>query len=276
MSERRSESNYTLFVIISHLSCLSSFLFYFLSLNQKVVEKTVVTVKIGETNVGKVKNEGPPSDFWSWRKYGQKPIKGSPYPRGYYKCSTSKGCSAKKQVERSKNDASVLIVTYTSTHNHPPPAQNSTILPPQKQPQQEQEQEQEQDQEDKEQETQEQQIEEKETKTTNSTADDHDQEEPNFHYIQSPIISSSQEVEAPFTRNLDQNKTSDTLGVLLEEEPLSYSRHQHQLMSCFSKPIKSDQENDFFDELEELPTSSSFTSFMRSHFSDEGILIVPS
>ncbi|PPS15526.1 hypothetical protein GOBAR_AA05052 [Gossypium barbadense] len=67
-------------------------------ITRKVVERTVVTVKIGE-NGGKLKNDGPPYDSWSWRKYGQKPIKGSPYPRGYYKCSTSKGCSAKKQVD---------------------------------------------------------------------------------------------------------------------------------------------------------------------------------
>ncbi|KAG6418160.1 hypothetical protein SASPL_120359 [Salvia splendens] len=55
-------------------------------------------------------------------KYGQKPIKGSPYPRGYYRCSSSKGCPARKQVERSSADPNMLIVTYSCDHTHPPPS----------------------------------------------------------------------------------------------------------------------------------------------------------
>ncbi|KAJ0837303.1 putative transcription factor WRKY family [Helianthus annuus] len=71
--------------------------------------------------------EASSSDLWSWRKYGQKPIKGSPYPRGYYKCSTSKGCLARKQVERNKSDPGMLIITYTGEHNHPVPTHRNSL-----------------------------------------------------------------------------------------------------------------------------------------------------
>ncbi|KAL1549806.1 WRKY transcription factor [Salvia divinorum] len=67
------------------------------------------------------------SDVWSWRKYGQKPIKGSPYPRGYYRCSTSKGCLARKQVERNRSDPGMFIVTYTAEHNHPMPTHRNSL-----------------------------------------------------------------------------------------------------------------------------------------------------
>ncbi|WJX55328.1 WRKY transcription factor 15 [Trifolium repens] len=59
-----------------------------------------------------------PNDDYSWRKYGQKPIKGSPHPRGYYKCSNVKGCPARKHVERALDDSSMLVVTYEGEHNH--------------------------------------------------------------------------------------------------------------------------------------------------------------
>lgn len=59
-----------------------------------------------------------PADEFSWRKYGQKPIKGSPHPRGYYKCSSVRGCPARKHVERCVDDPAMLIVTYEGDHNH--------------------------------------------------------------------------------------------------------------------------------------------------------------
>ncbi|KAK4280275.1 hypothetical protein QN277_011917 [Acacia crassicarpa] len=67
------------------------------------------------------------ADSWAWRKYGQKPIKGSPYPRNYYRCSSLKGCGARKQVERSNTEADMFIVTYTGEHTHPRPTHRNSL-----------------------------------------------------------------------------------------------------------------------------------------------------
>lgn len=40
------------------------------------------------------------------------------YYRGYYKCSSVKGCPARKHVERALDDPSMLVVTYEGEHNH--------------------------------------------------------------------------------------------------------------------------------------------------------------
>ncbi|XP_019170916.1 PREDICTED: probable WRKY transcription factor 57 [Ipomoea nil] len=56
-------------------------------------------------------------DGYRWRKYGQKAVKNSPFPRSYYRCTNSK-CTVKKRVERSSEDPTVVITTYEGQHCH--------------------------------------------------------------------------------------------------------------------------------------------------------------
>ncbi|KMS96691.1 hypothetical protein BVRB_8g200770 isoform B [Beta vulgaris subsp. vulgaris] len=90
---------------------------------RKIQAKKVVCIPAPAVANSRQTGEVVPSDLWAWRKYGQKPIKGSPYPR----CSSSKGCSARKQVERSRTDPNMLVITYTSEHNHPWPTQRNAL-----------------------------------------------------------------------------------------------------------------------------------------------------
>lgn len=64
-------------------------------------------------------NSGPCEDGYNWRKYGQKQVKGSEYPRSYYKC-THPNCPVKKKVERS-HEGHITEIIYKGAHNHPKP-----------------------------------------------------------------------------------------------------------------------------------------------------------
>ncbi|CAL0308453.1 unnamed protein product [Lupinus luteus] len=64
----------------------------------------------------------PSEDGYNWRKYGQKQVKGSEYPRSYYKC-THPNCLVKKIVERS-HEGHITEIIYKGAHNHPKPPSN--------------------------------------------------------------------------------------------------------------------------------------------------------
>ncbi|MED6168569.1 Transcription factor [Stylosanthes scabra] len=73
-------------------------------------------------------------DGYRWRKYGQKAVKNSPFPRSYYRC-TSASCNVKKRVERSFTDPTIVVTTYEGQHTHPSPllmprsSSSSSIMP---------------------------------------------------------------------------------------------------------------------------------------------------
>ena len=56
--------------------------------------------------------DGKTTDGQKWRKYGQKFVKGSKYPRSYYKCTTIEAMNIQKHVE--EMDGGGILVTFHS------------------------------------------------------------------------------------------------------------------------------------------------------------------
>lgn len=75
--------------------------------------------------ISSVAIDKPADDGYNWRKYGQKQVKGSEFPRSYYKC-THLNCPVKKKVERAP-DGRITEIIYKGQHNHELPQPNKRI-----------------------------------------------------------------------------------------------------------------------------------------------------
>ncbi|XP_065869942.1 WRKY transcription factor 55 [Euphorbia lathyris] len=89
----------------------------------------VAAPRMGNTEI-------PPEDGYTWRKYGQKEILGSKFPRGYYRCTHQKlyQCPAKKQVQRLDDDPFTFEVTYRADHTCHMSATAPSSAPPSQPP----------------------------------------------------------------------------------------------------------------------------------------------
>nr|VDD04155.1 unnamed protein product [Brassica oleracea] len=57
-------------------------------------------------------------DKYAWRKYGQKEILNSKFPRSYFRCThkQTRGCKATKLVQKQEQDPSLFQITYIGHH----------------------------------------------------------------------------------------------------------------------------------------------------------------
>lgn len=105
----------------AHCSHASSSAPSALPLPTTVTSVAVPVANSNDQNASEIISDAPVADEHKWRKYGQKQVKRSPYPRNYYKCTVS-GCPAKKHLEKfwepSLNRERCRTI-YLGEHVHP-------------------------------------------------------------------------------------------------------------------------------------------------------------
>ncbi|KAI7732701.1 hypothetical protein M8C21_029622 [Ambrosia artemisiifolia] len=71
-------------------------------------------------------------DGYNWRKYGQKDILGTKFPRSYYRCSyrNTQKCFATKHVQRTDEDPAEVEIVYKGIHTCTHAAQLASPQPP--------------------------------------------------------------------------------------------------------------------------------------------------
>ncbi|KAK4797008.1 hypothetical protein SAY86_029334 [Trapa natans] len=76
-------------------------------------------------------SNNPSDDGHQWRKYGQKSILNTEFPRNYFRCThkTDQGCQATKQVQKISNGPPMYQTTYYGHHTCRSPMRAPQIIP---------------------------------------------------------------------------------------------------------------------------------------------------
>lgn len=76
-----------------------------------------------KTGDSRVEISGTIVDGYAWRKYGQKEILNSKYPRCYFRCTykPAHGCKAQRQVQKLDDGSDMYHITYFGHHTCPSP-----------------------------------------------------------------------------------------------------------------------------------------------------------
>ncbi|CAJ2652291.1 unnamed protein product [Trifolium pratense] len=102
-----------------------------------VIKKSSLPAKGGRGCYKRRKNEETWSivsstidDNHSWRKYGQKEIMNSEFPRSYLRCKFKKdqGCLATKQVQKTQDNPDMYEITYIGIHTCNTTLNNDVVL----------------------------------------------------------------------------------------------------------------------------------------------------
>ncbi|MED6123568.1 hypothetical protein PIB30_050315 [Stylosanthes scabra] len=150
----------------------------------------------------------------------------------------------------------MLIITYISTHNHPSPDEIIFTANLSQKPNEEETEE---------------TTEENLSKPSSAAVSVGTCGEKTFHYLQSPIRSSHEEIivtDQDDPLKLSTLKSNERIDLLLED-PLRYAQIKNLATT-------KSEELDFFNELQELPMSSSFLHITRSILSYERIPVFSS
>uniref|UniRef100_M1BJ77 Transcription factor n=1 Tax=Solanum tuberosum TaxID=4113 RepID=M1BJ77_SOLTU len=114
----------SVFLLFVHFMNLAVYMYVPISLEISSISTSAAT---DNKDLSPVTAERSSENGYNWGKYGQKLVKGTEFPRSYYKY-TYPNCEVKKTFERSP-DGQITEIVYKGFHDHPKPQPSDRFTP---------------------------------------------------------------------------------------------------------------------------------------------------